>query len=412
MIYRMVHGESNISPNLLNRLLAAGGAPVLLLLIFISQYVLKLDFTCPCSSSASWKLAVIVVYLVLPCLTLMFVVFLKDHHFKKTIMYCCNSRDCSPALDFYKCVFKGVALAAMWIITTLLDGDWFVCVMTFSGNYTGISCKEKETRSTEESEIFDNFKSQSQMWGFVCLSTVCLIWIVASSLPSNCHPFYKLKYKKYLAKQTHLLLKKELGDQAKEQAQTRCTDSCKKALERLLKESEIESAISEAESSAKQSKKSAKQAAKSAKQAAKSAKRAAKSAKEAEKAVAAVDDTVAAARAAVTEAERAAAAVQRLAAAEGSKGQAAISAAGRTAFESARRALVAADAAAEAAQRAADSRAGQEVTAAVGPGKRAAEAAMTAANAAKAAAKTARTKMKRHDPWILISDPEFHLTSP
>lgn len=100
LIYRMVHGESNISPNLLNRLLAAGGAPVLLLLIFISQYVLKLDFTCPCSLTVGWKLAIIVVYLVLPCLTLMVVVFLKDHHFKKTIRHCCYSCECSPGLDF------------------------------------------------------------------------------------------------------------------------------------------------------------------------------------------------------------------------------------------------------------------------------------------------------------------------
>ena len=149
--------KANISADLLKKLLSAGSGPVLVLLIILTQYVFKLDFTCPCSSSKESKV-ITGMYLLLPCCTIFFVAILTDRQFKKAVGYCCSARSCCcPWRQF----FKGLTVASMWVITALLDGDWFICMMTRDGNYTDISCKD--IRTEEQTVVFNELKSKSQV---------------------------------------------------------------------------------------------------------------------------------------------------------------------------------------------------------------------------------------------------------
>lgn len=153
----MVYPESSIPYNLLKKIIVSGNAPMVLFFFIISQYVLKLIFICPCSSTPFFRDVMFTMYMCLPSLTLFLLVFLKDRHFIKTITFCQNI--CNGRLG--KTSLKGLTLTAMWIITTFFDGDWYICQKTAKGNHSEILCKEK--RSTEDDLIYNKFKTESQV---------------------------------------------------------------------------------------------------------------------------------------------------------------------------------------------------------------------------------------------------------
>ena len=153
----MVQHKGAISADLLKKLLSAGSAPVLVILIVLSQYVFQLDFTCPCSPSAGSKV-ITAMYLVLPWFTLFIIAFLTDRQLKKAFGCCCS--ECSSNRP-WKHIFKVLTISSMWIITAMLDGDWFICVKTMNGNNTDISCKKNRTK--QESLVINHMKSESQV---------------------------------------------------------------------------------------------------------------------------------------------------------------------------------------------------------------------------------------------------------
>ncbi|XP_062390734.1 uncharacterized protein LOC134078659 [Sardina pilchardus] len=269
----MVQPEANIPYELLKKMIISGNAPSLIFFIIISQYVLRLVFICPCSSSPAFKKAILAMYWVLPSLLLFVVVFLTDRPFKKTIRLCNNI--CNSALT--RCFLKVLTLAAVWGITTMFDGEWYICIMTSNGNYSEIPCKT--TRSMEEELIIKNIKTESQIIGFGILCSVCLVQLLGiwlspvflqcrkcrrclktcrtecirncCSLCCKCDPefevsFYKLKYNKYLERETHRHLKKQLLAFAQEKAQGNCNKPLNKIYLKELNQCSVEAATTAA----------------------------------------------------------------------------------------------------------------------------------------------------------------------
>lgn len=241
-----------------------------------------------------------------------------------------------------------------------------------------------------------------QMYGFLCLFIVCSFWLFSFCCCSD--PFYKQKYKKYLAKQVHLHLKEKLLERAKEQAQAICNKPLDKTWERLLLESDVAAATAaaeEAETSAKEANDAANKAAKEAKKTTTAEDAIHLTGNAAQALIIKAAEATAAAAAA---ARKAAAAARRAApVADTTREGRAVAAAAEEAEEAANTAETAAAAARGAAR-------GAPTAAAVTAGKSAAEAAKDAAEAAK----KAKAEMEKYfnNAWDQISHPKFHETKP
>lgn len=109
----------------------AGSAFVAFLFWIIFQFVFKLDFECPCDPGENTH--VCAVYMTFPAISLCIVVMIADKSIRS--IFCRNATgiQCKKNI-FLMSLIKAFSVVCLWIITVLIDGDWYVFLATT--NYT------------------------------------------------------------------------------------------------------------------------------------------------------------------------------------------------------------------------------------------------------------------------------------
>lgn len=155
----------------------AGSAFVGFLFWIIFQYVFKMDFKCPCDPERNTH--VCVVYVTLPTISLFILVMITDKHIRS--IFCSNGRGTA-----YKCIIilmsliKGLSVASLWIITVLMDGDWYACLTTTNYDlppYEQTFCKIFKTPAEDaDIRVKKSFSRVSML--FICFEqcTIALPW--------------------------------------------------------------------------------------------------------------------------------------------------------------------------------------------------------------------------------------------
>lgn len=129
----------------------------LLIVIFfiLHSYILDMEFVCSCTSGLHQNG---IVYLAIPPCILTWVVYVSEPFHRARIFSIFRSISdkwfCVELLSSY------LSLSALWIAAVLLDGDWYICLMTnLNDNQTGIPCKKNLTY--EENQIRAQYKTDS-----------------------------------------------------------------------------------------------------------------------------------------------------------------------------------------------------------------------------------------------------------
>lgn len=109
----------------------ASSAFVAFLFWIIFQFVFKLDFECPCDPRENTH--VCVVYMTFPAISLCIVVMIADKSIRS--IFCRNGTGIQwKSIILVMSLIKAFSVVCLWIITLLIDGDWYVCLATT--NYT------------------------------------------------------------------------------------------------------------------------------------------------------------------------------------------------------------------------------------------------------------------------------------
>lgn len=112
----------------------AGSAFAAFLCWIIFQYVFKMDFKCPCDINENTR--VCAVYMSLPTISLFIVMMIIDKHIRNIF---CSNGTVKPwkkwkCIVFFMSIINALSVACLWIITVLMDGDWYVCLKTTKDN--------------------------------------------------------------------------------------------------------------------------------------------------------------------------------------------------------------------------------------------------------------------------------------
>lgn len=129
---------------------------LLIVTFFVLQYLLDMDYVCSCDPHSHITGAV---FMALPPLILSCLVTLIESFYKKTIFqrYC----SCGNYMQLFGLFLaKYLFLTGIWAGAVLLEGDWYICLITNIGrNHRGIACKENLTN--EEKHTKATYKNES-----------------------------------------------------------------------------------------------------------------------------------------------------------------------------------------------------------------------------------------------------------
>ncbi|XP_046898828.1 golgin subfamily A member 6-like protein 6 [Hypomesus transpacificus] len=167
---------------LLRLVKTAGSAFGILGFFLIFQYVFELDFTCPCQQYYDELYCSI--YMVVPAVTMFFFVWLIDPE-RMRICGWCTKNKCLMRRDRKTLVLlgKSVSAASLWIISALIEGDWYVCLKLQFGNGTSedpLACKDKNHWSHEEILNFHLNVNISRAIGLGIIGILVIIWVMAT----------------------------------------------------------------------------------------------------------------------------------------------------------------------------------------------------------------------------------------
>ncbi len=130
----------------------AGSVFVAFLFLIIFQFVFKVDFVCACDPKEN--LQVCAIYMSLPAISLCIIVIITEKSSMR--IFCSNGTGTTyKCIVFIMSVIKGLSVASLWIITLLIDGDWYACLKTTNYDlppYEQIFCKKRKTPA-EDAEI-------------------------------------------------------------------------------------------------------------------------------------------------------------------------------------------------------------------------------------------------------------------
>lgn len=159
-----------------------GSAFVAFLFWIIFQYVFKMDFKCPCDPKEN--VHVCAVYMTCPAISLFILLMITDKHIRS--IFCSNgTRKTYKYIVFLMSFIKAFSVANLWIITVLIDGDWYVCLTTTNYDlppYEQIFCKFSK-KAPEAAEIRTK-KSLSRVSMFTSIFLLSyflfqILWLVA-----------------------------------------------------------------------------------------------------------------------------------------------------------------------------------------------------------------------------------------
>ncbi|XP_036417675.1 uncharacterized protein LOC118801414 [Colossoma macropomum] len=222
----MTHPD--FSAKALTELLSSdGGAFAVVCFFVIFQYIFKQDFFCPCDPDENIWFCI--AYILLPFTIFTLIIIVVD----KIFLEICTAQNCTYSWVIVKRILRALTVGTLWIVTALMDGDWWVCYVTTSRNITARDeqplCKDKPT--SEQSAAIRHWKSISRVTGMALLCVILLIWAVFTIMCKGRKPYNKALYKELLFDETDHLLKKKLKHLVQEAAKEPVKDKWSQMLD-------------------------------------------------------------------------------------------------------------------------------------------------------------------------------------
>ena len=157
----MPHPEHQLLPDsFLSKMISStAGAFAIFAMFLFFQILFKYDFVCPCDPDFGWHVHFCILYMVLPALIFFFISILVDQQHLKICGFTREDLPCSSIESFMKCCavsVKDCCMGLLWVIIALIDGDWYVCLMTHSNGTAEeqLACKQlKDRTKTEEVDV-------------------------------------------------------------------------------------------------------------------------------------------------------------------------------------------------------------------------------------------------------------------
>ena len=144
----MPHPAHELLPiSILNNISPTAGTFVIIVLFLFFQILFKFDFVCPCAPNYFWHVFFCILYMVLPAFIFFFISILMD---KKRVKVCGCTRGKPSESDrfdwkeFCPVFLRASCMGLLWVVIALIDGDWFVCLMTHSNGTAEeqLACKQ------------------------------------------------------------------------------------------------------------------------------------------------------------------------------------------------------------------------------------------------------------------------------
>ncbi|XP_055369967.1 uncharacterized protein LOC114869047 isoform X2 [Betta splendens] len=171
-----------------------------IIVIFTYNILLNRDVTCSCEK----QVTECGLYFTLPGIIVLFLILWMDKKFIKICRYSVTECTCCYGWYIVYHSVKATFIALLWIVTLLIDGDWYVCCSNFT-NQTMLACINEKMTPTEQ-RAFVELKNTSRIIGFgVFLGIVVIMFVM-----SVCHQSKrcnKKNGKKYMF--DYLVLKEE-----------------------------------------------------------------------------------------------------------------------------------------------------------------------------------------------------------
>ncbi|XP_042347836.1 uncharacterized protein LOC121947030 [Plectropomus leopardus] len=154
------------------------GTFVAIIVIFVHSVVLDHDLTCNCED----KDRDCNVFMAVPFFILFVAQLWTDKTYlrawkqtcKREFSYSCVGSFCNFLYHVIKAAFVGLA----WVISVLIDGDWFICCK----NNDKLACKAKTNLTAEDQTTIAELKNESMIIGMSLL----LVLLVVAFLSSVC----------------------------------------------------------------------------------------------------------------------------------------------------------------------------------------------------------------------------------
>ncbi|XP_029911273.1 uncharacterized protein LOC115361783 isoform X2 [Myripristis murdjan] len=166
-----------------NRFMDHASKTVSIIVIVSYHVVLHLDLPCSCKPGMNQCN----VYMVVPFFIIFFVILWTDISCQTTLRYTCKNFRCKFCCVLLKNTLKAVCIGLLWVVSVLIDGDWFVCCENDqSPKQIVLACKvkNKSNLTSEEQEIITELKGKSLERGLYVLLGICILGVFGGGLYS------------------------------------------------------------------------------------------------------------------------------------------------------------------------------------------------------------------------------------
>lgn len=136
----------------------SAGLYVTVIVIFSYHVLFEKDFTCTCKGQTAdcW------IYMFLPAVLIILLLLWIDRTFQRVWRYTASKyRSTFCYLLFYR-GFAAAFIGSLWIVSVLLDGDWYVCCFP-DERQPQLACENKNNLTDEDQEIIAELKNKSRV---------------------------------------------------------------------------------------------------------------------------------------------------------------------------------------------------------------------------------------------------------
>ncbi|XP_042348070.1 uncharacterized protein LOC121947200 [Plectropomus leopardus] len=158
------------------------GVYTTIIVIFSYHIVLQKDLVCTCQDQhvACW------VYMFVPAAILFLLMLWMDKTFQRVWEYIRTTSNTRFCCDFWYHVVQAFALGLLWVISVLIDGDWYVCCWNDgSVQQAKLGCMDTTEIKREHQVIINKLKNDSRVTGLFLLLAVTLLASCMSSVLSK-----------------------------------------------------------------------------------------------------------------------------------------------------------------------------------------------------------------------------------
>lgn len=142
------------------------GTFVAVVVIFVHNFVVNKDMPCTCKKGDG---IICTLYMIIPSFILFILQLWTEEKFTRIWKYSCRYK-WRFWIDLIYDIIKAICVGLLWVLATLIEGDWYVCCnITYNQTYTDLACKNEKT-DDERKKIAE--MKISSMVSFSCLYTL------------------------------------------------------------------------------------------------------------------------------------------------------------------------------------------------------------------------------------------------